>query len=72
MAKEKLTFEDALTNWSSLNKFLVMATEEEANRLLQRERAQFARLQFLLRIYGKYNRLRTQRERTELAGEARR
>lgn len=71
MVKGKMDFEEALSNWSNLNKFLAMTTEDEANRLLQRERAQFARLQFLLRIYGTYNKLRTQRERIELAGEAR-
>lgn len=55
--------------WKSLNEFLSAATEDQANALLQRERAGSRRLQFMIRCYGRYNKLRQERERKELIQE---
>ncbi len=57
-----------LENWGKLNEFLKVATEEQCEKLLLMEKLGAQRLQFKLRIYGKLNKLRTTRERNELAG----
>lgn len=55
-----------LSTWSSVAKFLSGASEQQAYELLQEELAGRRRSTVLLRLYGKYNKLRTQRERLEL------
>ena len=64
--------DDALNTWKSLNEALQSdeTGEEECLRLLQVERKNQRRLQFMLRLYGRYNKLRTERERRELAAVA--
>lgn len=64
--------EDALANWNSLNEKLqsTKTTEEDCWKLLKSERAGPRRLQFMLRIYGRANKLRTERERKEIAADA--
>jgi hypothetical protein len=57
----------ALEDWENLNEALRRATEEDARRMLFAERKGKRRLQYLLRIYGRFNRLRAVRERAELA-----
>lgn len=66
MAKDKT---EILDNWKALNEGLKQLAEDEAYRLLQVERSDKKRLQFLLRLYGRFNTLRTIRERAELAAE---
>lgn len=58
-----------LDNWQVLNKYISKITEEQAWALLNNERADKKRPQFLLRLYGRYNTMRTQRERSELLAE---
>lgn len=68
----KADLEALLTNWNTLanagNK-LNELSEEACWQLLALEKAGKNRLQFLLRIYGRANKLRTQRERQELVNK---
>jgi hypothetical protein len=59
----------ALSNWKSLNDFLRNATEQDCIDLLRQERKGKARVQFLIRIHGRFNVLRAERERGELLTE---
>ena len=61
-----------LLNWATLNEDLHYLTEVECWALLKAEQKGKKRLQFLLRIYGRANRMRTQRERNELLTPAKR
>lgn len=56
----------ALGSWLALNKFLRTARETQCSILLAFERKGRRRLNYMLRIYGRYNRLRCDRERREL------
>lgn len=58
---------DALANWGNLNDALRAATETEAHTLMTAERQGKKRLQYLLRIYSRFNRERAKRERGELS-----
>lgn len=58
-----------LDNWIGLNKGLKQLNEEEAKELLEVERKGQKRQSYLLRIYGRYNTLRTKRERKQLMSE---
>lgn len=55
-----------LETWATLNEHVQTLGEEELWDLLEKERKGEARTQFLIRIYGRYNKLRTIRERKEL------
>lgn len=55
-----------LKNWATLNAVLQDLSEKECEELLTNERNGQRRLQFLLRLYGRYNKLRSQRERNTL------
>jgi len=65
MAKKK---DDPLKNWTTLNEQINRLSEKEVKMLLDRERKKGSkrRLQFVIRLYGRYNILRTQRERESL------
>lgn len=52
--------------WLQLQDRLVRAKESDCLTLLKAEKAGKKRVQYLLRIYGRFNVLRTKRERTEL------
>ena len=56
----------ALSDWLLLNHVLRCCTERQALQLLRREQRGRNRLLFLLRVFGRYNVLRIQRERAEL------
>lgn len=56
----------ALATWPNLQASLSEASEEDCRKMLVMEREGKQRLQFLLRIYGRFNRLRAERERREL------
>lgn len=58
-----------LESWAALNKGISKLNEQEAKALLDAERKGQQRHSFLLRIYGRYNTLRTKRERKELLAE---
>lgn len=57
---------EVLKNWGSVNDFMPNANEEEAFKLLEAEKKGANRLSILLRLYGRYNKQRTRRERSEL------
>ncbi len=52
--------------WLELQESLKVATEEDCQTLLKQEKKGRQRVQYLLRIYGRFNVLRTERERSEL------
>lgn len=52
--------------WSDLNDALRTADESKCWELLEIEKANGCRVPFLLRIFGKANKLRTERERSKL------
>lgn len=62
--------EDLLVDWGTLNKHIQTLTEKECAALLEREKNGDNRLSFVLRIYGRLNKLRNKRERKELAARA--
>ena len=58
-----------MRSWTELNDKLREATEKDcADMLTKEKKTKSPRLQFLLRIYGRFNKLRTRRERRELIG----
>lgn len=57
---------DQLRNFRTLNAVLKCATEEECEILLTEEKQNERRHEFLVRIYGRMNKLRSTRERLEL------
>ena len=61
--------DDLLGSWAALNTGVKKLTETQAKALLDAERNWAKRQSFLLRIYGRYNTLRTKRERKELMSE---
>lgn len=58
-----------LDNWQALNAHVQTMDEQELQKLLKKEQMNKNRMQFLIRIYGRYNKLRTIRERKELIGQ---
>ncbi len=66
MASAKVNTEEVLKNWESLNRELPKLSEVQCWDLLTAERAGLCRTQFLLRIYGRGNKLRGKRERKDL------
>ena len=58
-----------IDTWETLNAKIKQLSEEEVEQLLKLERTGQRRTQFLLRLYGRYNTLRTVRERRELMAE---
>ena len=59
--------EQALQNWKALNEFLRKADEAACKAVLEAERnSAKPRLAFLMRLHGRYNVLRAERERAEL------
>ena len=55
-----------LNSWQILNKTIGKLTEEECAQLLELEKAGKRRAGFLMRLHGRFNVLRTQRERESL------
>lgn len=67
--KKPVTTEElaaALANWTTTNEFLRDATEDQAAAALEHERKHKGRLQYLLRIHARFNKVRAERERAEL------
>lgn len=62
--------EDILNNWTLLNKQLMALDEKAVHQLLEAERAGRSRVRVMLRIYNRYSKLRSQREKLELARAA--
>ena len=61
---------EALKNFRNLNAALKDADEKTCIALLDHERMSGKRHEFLIRIYGRWNKLRAQRERLELIQRA--
>lgn len=57
---------DALNSWVELNKALKKMKEKECWALLKTEKEGSKRAPFLIRIFGRANKLRMERERNEL------
>lgn len=57
---------NCLENWATLNKYVQFIDEATLQALIKKEAQGQARPQFLMRLYGRFNRLRTTRERREL------
>lgn len=55
-----------LENWDMLNEHVKTLDEKAVKALIEKEKKGQNRPQFLLRMYGRFNRLRTARERREL------
>ena len=68
--KTKPQLEAALTNWETCNDFLRAATEDDASAMLAMEKSGKRRVQYLLRIYARFNRERARRERSELLSKS--
>jgi hypothetical protein len=68
MPKKTLSHLDALGSWSMLNEFLRDATEADCELLMKEERRGQKRTQYMLRIHARFNKLRGQRERSQLMG----
>jgi hypothetical protein len=56
-----------LKNWALLNVKLMEVDEDTASLLLRREKTSRARLRVMLRIYNRLSKLRSIREKQELA-----
>lgn len=61
---------DILNQWLQLNEQLMGMPETEVQRLLEVEKAGRARLRVMLRLYHRLSKLRSQREKRELATHA--
>lgn len=61
---------DSLRTWAELLEGLKTANEKECWALLDKEKKGKRRIQFMLRIYGRANRMRTDREHKELMLDA--
>jgi hypothetical protein len=55
-----------MANWTTCNEFLRDATEDQAAAALKFEQQNKKRLQYLLRIHSRMNKVRAERERAEL------
>jgi hypothetical protein len=65
-SKTKKDIEQALKTWPGCNDFLRAATEKEAELMLKIEQENKRRVQYLLRIYSRFNSMRAKRERATL------
>lgn len=66
MGESTFDITKVLANWADLNAHLGTCDEAQCWALLAAEKQGKARIQFLLRIYGRANKLRTKRERQDL------
>ena len=62
---------DPLATWLGLNNVAPTLTEEECLALLEREKAGKRRVQFMLRLHSRLNRVRADRERLQIQKLAR-
>lgn len=67
--KTKVVDEALLRSWQGLNAHIRELTEVQALSLLEMEKKGKRRLGFLMRLYGRFNTMRTIRERQELAAK---
>jgi hypothetical protein len=55
-----------LSSWVAMNEALKVLSEKDCWKLLEQEKNGRKRAQFMLRIHGRANKLRAERERREL------
>jgi hypothetical protein len=66
--RQQLDYKTVLAlRWPAFNAWLQRATESDLVELLTAEQRNQCRLRILLRIHGRFNKLRAARERKELA-----
>lgn len=63
-------FATYLKNWAVLNKVVMTLTETELEQLLAQEQSERARLRVMLRIYNRYSKMRSIREKKDMAAKA--
>lgn len=66
MATKSATGSKHLRTWLGLNEHLLTATEDQCRALLKEEMAGKQRSQFIKRIHSRLNKVRADRERTDL------
>ena len=64
------TPEEQLQDWIGLNRALMFMSEEEVTALLKVEKKGRARLRIMMRLYHRLSKLRSMREKLELAKNA--
>ena len=62
----KAEIADALASWVRLQEYITKSGEKDCLALFEAERTGKRRLQFLLRIHSRYNRVRAHRERDSI------
>jgi hypothetical protein len=66
MRMQGFDMDEALASWNGLNDVIMNYGEKAVSELLTAERSGRRRIGFLLRIHSRLNKLRADRERTEL------
>jgi len=67
--KSAMSWVDDLT-WQDLQRTMKEGTEQDIKKMLDHEAKNQKRMPFLFRMHGRFNKLRTTRERSELASIA--
>jgi len=67
--KQSMAYVDDLT-WTTLNQELMTSDEDHIQKMINWERKHRRRLQFMLRMHARLNKVRASRERKELAEAA--
>ena len=62
--------DELLGNWAKLNEVIMNLNELEVQGLIEHERSNKARIRVMLRLYNRFSKLRSQREKRELAKDA--
>ena len=58
---------ELLNNWTALNAAIMQLNEAQVQNLINLEKSERARIRVLLRLYNRFSKLRSQREKRELA-----
>ena len=58
--------EKALANWSELNTLIMQLKEKDMHALLEHEKENKGRMRILMRLYNRFSKLRSTREKVEL------
>ena len=58
--------EKALANWSELNTLIMQLKEKDIHALLEHEKENKGRMRILMRLYNRFSKLRSTREKVEL------
>jgi len=58
--------EKALANWGELNTLIMQLKEKDIHALLEHEKENKGRMRILMRLYNRFSKLRSTREKVEL------